>query len=88
MNAKQRRALQRIAPVLRGIVQMDVNSYTNLVGSHIGEITDAPTLRELKAIEYFCAAFEIEFKSWRDLCRAEVARFDRRPKKENKNDAT
>lgn len=80
LTVEQRLAVKRLSTKLRGIVQMNVSSYTNVIGPHAGEITDAPTLRELEVIEAFYIAFGIKFEPWRALCRAELRRFRSRAK--------
>jgi hypothetical protein len=79
MNQQQQRALRRIGPVLNGVLQMNANSYTNLIGPALGRITDADILHECRAIEAFCKAFGIEYKSIKDLCAAQIREFGGKP---------
>ncbi len=78
MNAAQRRAVKRITRVLLDEQQCLVNSYTNLIGPNVGEITEAPILREIRAIEAFFVAFGIEHEKTSKLCADEAARFEKR----------
>jgi hypothetical protein len=77
MNDAQKKALKRIGPVLNGILQMNANSYTNLIGPAIGRIDDTDILRECRAIEAFCKAFGVEYTSITDLCAEQIRDFSR-----------